>query len=375
MVKPMTPAQKQLAENHMDLVPKIIRSLTNGSPLTSEQRQELCQIGYLALCRAAVSCGEGFPFAPYAAAAIRNAVYDFWRHEIRGKDLFCPLQEDLLDAMPALQIGPGAGSNAGCSALALKDTAAGAYLETLKASQCSTIQKGIEASASSLRVTRQGAVRSLPGAFKHIRAWQSKPADFYSRMQRCALCYPDDKGGTFMLTLYTAVGSLQFVNVNGKPVPHVINNQKEYGMSKEELLVWSCLAFQILTYPELERLFEKNRADSGQSISLPLSHYLNRLLLRGLLVKGMGVSAVDALYRLLGTLTITPVEDRFSPACQRVPALHKGQVQLKDIPRLLRKTKCTPTEREVLALAGKASLSTAELLLSMERGTRDLVSS
>ena len=64
MVKPMTPAQKQLAEDHMDLVPKIIRSLTNGSPLPSEQRQELCQIGYLALCRAAVSCGEGFPFTP-----------------------------------------------------------------------------------------------------------------------------------------------------------------------------------------------------------------------------------------------------------------------------------------------------------------------
>ena len=83
MVKPMTPAQKQLAEDHMDLVPKIIRSMTNGSPLTSEQRQELCQIGYLALCRAAVSCGEGFPFTPYAAAAIRNAIYDSWRHEIR----------------------------------------------------------------------------------------------------------------------------------------------------------------------------------------------------------------------------------------------------------------------------------------------------
>src|SRR5699024_934134 len=112
-----------------------------------------------------------------------------------------------------------------------------------------------------------------------------------------------------MLTLYTAVGSLQYVIVNGDPVPHVSNDQKEYGMSKEELLVWSCLAFQILTYPELECLFEKNCADSGQSISLPLSHYLNRLLLRGLLVKGMGVSAVDALYRLLGTLTITPVEE------------------------------------------------------------------
>lgn len=32
MVKPMTPAQKQAAEDHMDLVPKIIRSMTNGSP-------------------------------------------------------------------------------------------------------------------------------------------------------------------------------------------------------------------------------------------------------------------------------------------------------------------------------------------------------
>ena len=32
MLKPMTPAQKQLAEEHMDLVPKIIRSLIQGFP-------------------------------------------------------------------------------------------------------------------------------------------------------------------------------------------------------------------------------------------------------------------------------------------------------------------------------------------------------
>lgn len=172
-----------------------------------------------------------------------------------------------------------------------------------------------------------------------------------------------------MLTLYTAVGSLKFERTNGKPVPYIINNEKEYGMSKEELLVWSCLAFQILTYPELEQVVERNCADSGQPLSLPLSHYLNRLLLRGLLVKGMGVSAVDALYRLLGTLTITPIEDRFLPRLASVFLLYfKGKVRLKDLPRLLRKTKCTPTEQTVLTLAGKAPLSTAELLLSMERG-------
>ena len=141
-----------------------------------------------------------------------------------------------------------------------------------------------------------------------------------------------------MLTLYTAVGSLKFERTNGKPVPYIINNEKEYGMSKEELLVWSCLAFQILTYPELEQVVERNCADSGQSISLPLSHYLNRLLLRGLLVKGMGVSAVDALYHLLGTLTITPVEDRFLPRLGSALLLSlKGQVRFRDIPRLLRR--------------------------------------
>ena len=142
MVKPMTPAQKQLAEDHMDLVPKIIRSMTNGSPLTSEQRQELCQIGYLALCRAAVSCGEGFPLLhtlqllsamPFMTPGVTKS----------GEKIFLPLQEDLLDAMPALQIGQEQEAMPDAAPLALKDTAAGAYLETLKASQCSTIQKAL----------------------------------------------------------------------------------------------------------------------------------------------------------------------------------------------------------------------------------------
>ena len=187
MLKPMTPAQKQLAEEHMDLVPKIIRSLIQGFPLTSEQRRELCQIGYLALCRAAVSCGEGFPFAPYAAAAIRNAIFDFWRHEIREKDLFCPLQEDLLDATASLQIGQQLETGPDATPLALKDTAAGAYLETLKASQCSTIQKGIEALCFQLEgysAKELSAHYQVPS--NHIRAWQSKARRFLQ--QDAALC-------------------------------------------------------------------------------------------------------------------------------------------------------------------------------------------
>ena len=86
MTTPMTPRQRQLAEEHMDLVPRMVAALTKGFSLSSDQRRELCQTGYLALCRAAVSCRDGYDFPPYANAAIRNAIYDSWRRDIREKD-------------------------------------------------------------------------------------------------------------------------------------------------------------------------------------------------------------------------------------------------------------------------------------------------
>lgn len=56
-----------------------------------------------------------------------------------------------------------------------------------------------------------------------------------------------------MLTLYTAVGTLKFQKTTGgKSIPLVINDGQEYGLSDDELLLWSCLAFQILTLHELQ---------------------------------------------------------------------------------------------------------------------------
>ena len=193
MLKPMTPAQKQLAEDHMDLVPKIIRSMIQGFPLTSEQRQELCQIGYLALCRAASPAGKGSPslhtlqlpsVMPFMTPGVTKSGEKIFSARCRKTCWMlcrpCRLATVEQEAMPD------------AAPLALKDTAAGAYLETLKASQCSTIQKALRPSASSLRVTRPRScpltTRCLPTISGPGRA---KPADFYSRMQRCALCYPE----------------------------------------------------------------------------------------------------------------------------------------------------------------------------------------
>ena len=189
MTTPMTPRQRQLAEEHMDLVPRMVSALTKGFSLSSDQRRELCQTGYLALCRAAVSCRDGYDFPPYANAAIRNAIYDSWRRDIREKDRLCPLPEDQPDPFcrepgrSAPEEGPDAFS------LSLKDTEAGAYLETLKAAQCSTIQKGIEA----LCFQMEGySSKELSAHYRapanHIRAWQSKARRFLAKdATLCAL--------------------------------------------------------------------------------------------------------------------------------------------------------------------------------------------
>ncbi len=75
MTIPLNTAQKQLVETSMDLVPQMIRSMTRTSAYVSEEeQQELCQIGYLALCRAAARFDKDRPFLPYARTLIRHAM-------------------------------------------------------------------------------------------------------------------------------------------------------------------------------------------------------------------------------------------------------------------------------------------------------------
>lgn len=117
-----------------------------------------------------------------------------------------------------------------------------------------------------------------------------------------------------MLTLYTAVGTLKFQKTTGgKSIPLVINDGQEYGLSDDELLLWSCLAFQILTLHELQDAYTLRQIQKEGPKGLSFQHYLNRLSLRGLVVSGIGLTGVDALYRLLGSLTIIPLKDRRIP--------------------------------------------------------------
>ena len=55
-----------------------------------------------------------------------------------------------------------------------------------------------------------------------------------------------------MMTLYTAIGTYK-LNTSG--LPTIIVGDREYGLDTHELLLWSSLAFRILTYQELRAEF------------------------------------------------------------------------------------------------------------------------
>lgn len=131
-----------------------------------------------------------------------------------------------------------------------------------------------------------------------------------------------------MLTLYTAVGTLKFQKTTGgKSIPLVINDGQEYGLSDDELLLWSCLAFQILTLHELQDAYTLRQIQKEGPKGLSFQHYLNRLSLRGLVVSGIGLTGVDALYRLLGSLTIIPLKVPFPSGSWLLSAYLEGTVE------------------------------------------------
>ncbi len=172
-----------------------------------------------------------------------------------------------------------------------------------------------------------------------------------------------------LLTLYTAVGTLKFQKTTGgKSIPLVINDGQEYGLSDDELLLWSCLAFQILTLHELQDAYTLRQIQKEGPKGLSFQHYLNRLSLRGLVVSGIGLTGVDALYRLLGSLTIIPLKDTFPIRLFGCVQLYlEGTIGAKEFGRYLKKKPSSPMEDTILKLADKVSLTTAELVTSMEQ--------
>lgn len=92
MIIPMTDIERKLTEDHLSIVAKVIQTLTCGCRYVSyDERQDLLQIGNLALCKAAMNYDGNRPFETYAKVVIRNAIYDYWRSLQKERTYTCSM--------------------------------------------------------------------------------------------------------------------------------------------------------------------------------------------------------------------------------------------------------------------------------------------
>lgn len=176
--RPMTPDQRQLVEEHLSLVPKMVTALTSAcSYLSAWERDELTQIGSLALCRAAITYDHERSFSTYAQVVIRHALFDSFRATGQRRKHFCSLDAMLADEDGAAYepVIPGCKNTYAQPDVDGLSSVIGDYFQMLEKNSCPSIQRGIE----SLRLQQQGYTSSDLAKYygvspNRVRCWQSK---------------------------------------------------------------------------------------------------------------------------------------------------------------------------------------------------------
>lgn len=177
MIIPMTDIERKLTEDHLSIVAKVIQTLTCGCRYVSyDERQDLLQIGNLALCKVAMNYDGNRPFETYAKVVIRNAIYDYWRSLQKERTYTCSMDaiadnetdtsyQQLLADTSSLQNWEQEHN--------LRSIYE--YLQTLQNVNCTTIKKGIQALLLQQNgYTSQEISKHYGVPASHVRAWKSK---------------------------------------------------------------------------------------------------------------------------------------------------------------------------------------------------------
>lgn len=177
MIIPMTDIERKLTEDHLSIVAKVIQTLTCGCRYVSyDERQDLLQIGNLALCKAAMNYDGNRPFETYAKVVIRNAIYDYWRSLQKERTYTCSMDaiannetdtsyQQLLADTSSLQ-----NLEQEHNLRSIYE-----YLQILQNVNCTTIKKGIQALLLQQNgYTSQEISKHYGVPASHVRAWKSK---------------------------------------------------------------------------------------------------------------------------------------------------------------------------------------------------------
>lgn len=101
-----------------------------------------------------------------------------------------------------------------------------------------------------------------------------------------------------MMTFYAAAGSYQIRSEDGKNMPYIMRLGKLQPVSIPEFSLWSMLLWDVLTYEELRKKFyDKMEETEIEPSSFDKS--LEMLVKRKLIIKGVGYTGADALYKML----------------------------------------------------------------------------
>lgn len=177
MIIPMTDIERKLTEDHLSIVAKVIQTLTCGCRYVSyDERQDLLQIGNLALCKAAMNYDGNRPFEAYAKVVIRNAIYDYWRSLQKERTYTCSM-DAIADNETDTSYQQLLADTSSLQNLEQEHNLRSIYeyLQTLQNVNCTTIKKGIQALLLQQNgYTSQEISKHYGVPASHVRAWKSK---------------------------------------------------------------------------------------------------------------------------------------------------------------------------------------------------------
>lgn len=177
MIIPMTDVERKLTEDHLSIVAKVIQTLTCGCRYVSyDERQDLLQIGNLALCKAAMNYDGNRPFETYAKVVIRNAIYDYWRSLQKERTYTCSM-DAIADNETDTSYQQLLADTSSLQNLEQEHNLRSIYeyLQTLQNVNCTTIKKGIQALLLQQNgYTSQEISKHYGVPASHVRAWKSK---------------------------------------------------------------------------------------------------------------------------------------------------------------------------------------------------------
>ena len=173
-----------------------------------------------------------------------------------------------------------------------------------------------------------------------------------------------------MIILYTAIGNYK---LNAHGLPTIFTGDNEYALNTHELILWTILAFRILTYQELKKEFYAKERELHILGELDFDHYLNRLKVRRLIVSGQDCTGIDALYDLIGHLHVQAIPGNlFLRTITFLKLWLISRISFAKASLVLHTEKPEPLEKQILSLVRHQTLSTAELILCIQNGTTRL---